>query len=615
MNLMTIDFETYFDSEYTLTKMTTEEYIRDQRFKVHMCGAKIGDGPAELGAEAWLHTHPKSLANNFAFICHHSHFDGLILAHHYGIRPAFWFDTLSMARLVFPHAKSHSLDALATMLGIGKKDMPYNDFRGVRDLSTELYSRVAAGCAVDVELTYQIFTKLIPHVPKDELRLIDATVRMFTEPTLQLDRPRMEWYAQALAKKKGDLLARLEVSAKQLGSNDKFAELLVAMGEDPELKAGKNGPIYAFAKNDDYMRTLLASDNEELAMLAEARIDTKSTGSQSRAQRLLNMDVRGALCVYLNYAGAHTLRDSGGDSMNFQNMKRIDFDDKGVPLEGLEQRGHIRLSILAPEGYQVVVADLSQIECRLLNWMAGQQDVLDKFAAKIDIYSQLASMFYGREITKKDKAERGTGKQLELSCGYGAGGATIVVTAKLGIYGPPVTLTQEQGKMARDLYRTTHPHVKSLWAYAGKVVLPALLAGNSDFMWGPLRVYHGRIYGPGGTWLDYTNLRFGIYREGQEKPEFYTISRHGGMKKMYGAKLVENIIQYLARLVMMGNALSIGERYRTVLRTHDEVVYLAPTVGAPEALEYGLTIMKTPPAWCHGIPLDAEGGFAERYSK
>jgi DNA polymerase family A len=615
MKLVTLDFETYFDSDYTLSKMTTEEYIRDPRFKVHMCGVYPAERAGCIYTNSTTIAFLEQYADDAAFICHHAHFDGLILSHHYGIRPAFWLDTLSMARLVFPHAKSHSLGSLATMLGIGKKDMPYNDFRGVRDLPPELYSRVAAGCATDVELTYQIFTKMLPYVPKDELRIIDMTVRMFTEPTLRLDRARMEWYSAALAKKKGDLLTRLGVSAKQLGSNDTFAQLLEALGEEPEFKAGKNGPIFAFAKNDEYMRTLLASDTEELALLAEARIDTKSTGSQSRAQRLLNMDTRGPLCVYINYAGAHTLRDSGGDSVNFQNMKRIDFDEKGAPLEGLDQRGHIRLSILAPEGYQIVVADSSQIECRLLNWMAGQQDVLDKFANKVDIYSELASMFYGREITKRDKAERGTGKQLELSCGYGAGAATIVVTAKLGIYGPPVQLTEEQGKAARDLYRATHPQVKALWSYAGKIILPALLAANADFTWGPLRVFGSRLYGPDGTWLDYSNLRYGTYFEGQEKPEYFTVSRHGGMKKMYGAKLVENVIQYLARALVMANAVTIGAKYRTVLRTHDEIVYLAPTAEATEALEFGLRTMKTPPAWCSGIPLDAEGGFAERYSK
>lgn len=611
MNVVTLDFETYFDDEYTLSKMTTEAYVRNPRFKAHMVGMKHRN----QGVYVFPKTAMDSQLNPFiptynsaAMVCHHAHFDGLILSHHYGVRPAFWFDTLSMARLVFPHAKSHSLGALSEMLGLGKKDMDYTSFKGVRDLPPELYRRVAAGCMTDIELTHKIFTKLLPYVPKDELRIIDMTVRMFTEPTLRLDRPRMEWYGAALKGKKDELLERLQIDKKTLASNDKFAELLLSMGEEPEMKAGKNGPIYAFAKNDDYMRGLLESPNEALAMVAEARIDTKSTGSQSRAERLLSMDERGALPVYLNYCGAHTTRWSGGDAMNWQNFKRIDFDGFKKPLEGLEQRGHIRLSIMAPEGWQIVVVDSSQIECRMLNWMAGQRDVLDKFADNIDIYSQLASMFYGFEVTKKNVAERGTGKQLELSCGYGAGGATIVTTAKLGIYGPPVSLTAEQGKAARDLYRATHPQVVALWKYAEKIVLPALLAGNQDFMWGPVRVCGKRLYGPGGTFLDYGNL---VY----DGKDFTVARRHGGSQRMYGAKLVENVIQWLARIVLSDAMLKLGARRRIVLCTHDEIVYLAKTEEAQLALDEGLQIMKKAPEWCADIPLDAEGGYDVRYSK
>ncbi len=588
--------------------MTTEEYVRDPRFKTHMMGVKYDAGETFMG-------HPKtSNIDQSAAICQKAQFDGLILSHHYGIKPLFWFDTLSMARLVFPHARSHSLESLAEMLGLGRKTVPYESFKGVRDLPPDLYRRVAEGCENDCDLTYAVFQKLLPYVPKDELRLIDMTIRMFTEPALRLDRERMEWYVAALAHKKRSLLEQLGVMAKDLGSNPKFAALLTALGEEPGMKAGKNGPIYAFAKTDDYMRELLDHENEQLALLAEARVDTKSTGSQSRAQRLLAMDTRGPLCVYLNYAGAHTLRDSGGDQMNWQNFKRIDYGPDKKPLEGLDQRGHIRMSIMAPEGHQLVVVDASQIECRLLNWFAGQQDVLDKFANKIDIYSELASMFYGFKVTKANAAERGTGKQLELSCGYGAGGPTIVTTAKLGIYGPPVTLTPEQGKAARDLYRYTHPHVVQLWKHSGKVILPALLAGSHDFMWGCVRVCGQRLYAPDGTWLDYTNLRHGTWKEGQEKPDFYRLMRRGP-QKMYGAHLVENVIQWLARSMVFQVALQIGARYKVVMRTHDEVVYLAPTAEATEALQFGLDLMKTPPAWCPGIPLDAEGGYDVRYSK
>ncbi len=607
MNLITLDFETYFDSEYTLSKMTTEEYIRDPRFKVHMCGVGTAGSGCKSSAVNFFNgfeifnTYDKDWASKHGFICHHAQFDGLILSHHYNIRPAFWFDTLSMARLVFPHAKSHSLGALAEMLGLQEKTVPYESFKGVRDLPPDLYNRVAEGCANDVELTYAIFQKLLPYVPAEELRVIDLTIRMFTEPTLRLDTDRLAAYLRQTQAEKERLLLQLGVTKAELQSSAKFAALLVSLGVEPPKKPSPSDPgkqIFAFSKTDDGMKELLDHDNETVATLASARLGQKSTLGETRAMRLLSMSDRGNLCVYLNYCGAHTTRWSGGDSLNWQNFTR-----------GSE----IRKSILAPEGYVLVVIDNAQIECRLVNWQAGQEDVLDKFRNKEDIYSQLASMFYGEHVDKSKPEKRGTGKQIELSCGFRAGADSIKETAKRGTYGPSVLLTDAQALAARDLYRSTHPRVVELWKYADKIVLPALLAGGHDFMWGPLRVCGKRIYAPNGAALDYSNLHYGDIG-GKYGPEFYTIARKGP-KHMHGGILVQNIVELMSRMLLSGSMLQVAKYYKVVNCTHDELVYLAPEAQGAEALAFGLQVMKTPPAWCQGIPLDAEGGYAVRYSK
>src|SRR5258708_6425892 len=160
--------------------------------------------------------------------------------------------------------------------------------------------------------------------------------------------------------------------------------------------------------------------------------------------------------------------------------------------------------------------DLSQIECRILNTLAGQWDVVEKFRTGVDIYSELASQFYGFPVDKSKPAERGTGKQLELSAGYGAGGPTIVRTARAGTYGPPVHLSDSQGMQARDLYRGTHPFVVSLWKKADWI-LWALHDGASIAWpdWPFLTIHDHRIFGPDGTWLDFTSLRR-VPMEGQK---------------------------------------------------------------------------------------------------
>lgn len=588
MNLVTLDFETFFDQEYKLGKLTTEEYVRDPRFKVHCTGWKADDKPAYVMDE------PRGVyaahLRESAIVCHHAQFDGLILSHHYGIRPAFWFDTLSMARLVFPHAKSHSLEALAEMLGIGRKKMPYEDFKGVRDLPPDLYNRVAAGCANDVELTYAVFQKMLPYVPKDELRLIDLTVRMFTEPALCFDRERLQAYLEKTQAEKEQLLQSLGVDAAQLHSSEKFAELLRRLGVEPPTKASprvEGKSIYAFAKTDEAMKELLDHENDTVAGLAAARLGQKSTLGETRAERLLGMGCRGALPVYLKYAGAHTLRWSGGDAVNFQNLPR-----------GSEHRK----VLMAPVGYALVVADLAQIECRILNWLAGQQDVLEMFRAGKDVYCEQASRALGRTITKADKAERQLFKTAELGLGYGMGAEKFASALKQqGITADAKAMVQ--------IYRQTHPEVVGLWKQANTWLNCIPNAPKPHKLTDVLTLQNYRIYGPGGTWLDYANLAYDA-----DAREFYVTTRHG-RSKMYGAKLVENVVQYLARLVLGEAMLKIAKRYRIVLTAHDEVVYLAPEKEAAEALEFGLQIMKTPPEWCSDCPLDAEGSYGERYSK
>lgn len=115
-----------------------------------------------------------------------------------------------------------------------------------------------------------------------------------------------------------------------------FTQLLTEAGVDVEYKQGKNGPIPAFAKTDDFMRELLEDPDDYIRGLAEGRLKMKSTFMQTRAETLGWTASRGALPVYLNYSGAGTLRVSGGDKCNWLNFKR---------------QSDIRKSVLAPEFY------------------------------------------------------------------------------------------------------------------------------------------------------------------------------------------------------------------------------------------------------------------------
>lgn len=608
MKIAVLDTETYFDSEYSLKKMTTEAYVRDPRFKLHCVGIKAMDKLPALNAVAqptMTMNHDSFFAMRervpeYAVVMHKAQFDGLILSHHYGVQPAFYFDTLSMSRLVFPHEKSHSLEAMAKKFNLMPKIVPYDEFRGVRDLGPELYNKVAGGCAHDIELTYLVFRYLLPLVPREELKIIDMTIRMFTQPRLRLDRPRMEAYYEKVKADKIAVLDQLGVTKADLQSSAKFAELLVNLGVEPPTKPSPKHPekrIFAFSKTDEAMKALLDDEDDRVAALCAARLGQKSTQNETRSLRLLEMDVRGWLCVFLNTFGAHTLRWSGGDKMNWQNFQR---------------GGEIRKCIMAPEGYVLVIGDESQIECRMLNWLAGEQWVLEAFRQHRDLYSEIATKFYQRPIDKSTLLERGMGKQIELSCGFGSGGPKIVITAKRGTYGPPVTLTQEEGMAARDLYRSTHTKVVDLWKI-GNTMLTHLFNGT-EIKWGPMLVKDHKVYMPNGAFLDYSNLIF----EGTDKygrSEFSMLGRKGKVR-IYGPKFIQNIIEALSREVLVKTMICMQDAGIPVVTcTHDEVVGLVPAQYGQQALDFVLSSLKTPPDWCRDIPLDAEGAFDVRYSK
>jgi hypothetical protein len=588
MNILTLDFETYFDDEYTLKKMTTEAYVRDPRFEALGLGMQLNGGE-----KTWIHgpAIKRALAqydwSKYAVLAHHAHFDGLILAHHYGVKPHVWLDTLSMARLQLGNHISVSLDSLSRHYALMAKSVPYDLFKGKRlaELDSNVLELLGSGCLDDVSLTFDIFQRLAVNFPQEEYRVIDMTVRMFTEPQLigDTDVFAKVWVDEAERKKA--LLSTLDLEAGDLQSADKFAALLEAEGVEPERKPGKNGEIYAFAKTDQFMVDLLEHEDERVRTLAECRLGQKSTLDQTRAERLGFMATRGPMPVYLKYCGAHTTRWSGGDSLNWQNLKR------GSAL---------RKGCLAPAGHKIIKADKSQIECRILNYAAEQWDVIERFKNNVDPYTGIASQFYGREITRDHPAERGVGKQLELSCGYGAGADTIVRTAARGTYGPPVKLSRDEGLAARDLYRSTHPGVVNYWKQASRLI-SALAGTNRPTQWGPL-IVDTEVVHLEGIPIFYPELHFHRDEEGEG---YWRYKSRKGWVKLYGGKLVENVVQFMSRVDMSQSLLRILARtsIRPAQLEHDAAVWVVPDRLVEPFKVVVEEEMTRAPAWLPEIPL------------
>lgn len=660
MNIITLDFETYYDDKYMLSKMTTEAYVRDPRFEVHGVAVRWNEYPdAYMQDTIWygsedikptMRSHHYGVLysidwDNTAVLCHHAQFDGLILSHHYGIKPKMFLDTLSMARLLIGNHLSVSLKSLADHFNLGVKDIPYDLFKGKHwhELTPQVQQQVARGACTDVSLTWDLFQKLAAGsdktiaFPRSEYALVDATVRMFTNPVLEGDTDLLAqiWQKEEAAKRA--LLDELEITVADLRKQWKFAELLRAQGVEPEQKPGKpkacescmydgqsrgahldgstcldcDGKgetarwLYSFAKTDDFMRDLLDHEDDTIRLLAEAKLAAHSNGVQTRTSRLGWMSTRGPMCVYLNYAGTHLAGWSGGDKVNFQNLKR---------------GGPIGKAIGAPKGHKVIIVDASQVECRLLETVAGEEAGLEEFRRGEDPYTKLASKFYHEEIYKPKPGDprqfemeekRGTGKQLRLSCGYGAGADTIVVTAAKGIYGPPVYLTKAQGLEARNLYRGEKPGVVHLWDQAGDVLKK--MAAGMEFDWNVVHIKDKTMIMPGGVPLHYDSLEW--HDDGEDKG-WRLRTRRNGWTRIWGSKFVENLIQALRNVLIKEAWLRCSQAgLDMVTMEHDKLVSVVREHEAEAAFAFMKQEMSRPPAWLPNVPLDSEGYISSTFAK
>ena len=468
MSLITLDFETYYDKDFSLRKLTTEEYIRDKRFETIGVGLKIDDAETKWVSGTCQELKPYLMSfdwANSAVLCHNMMFDGAILAWKFGIVPHIYFDTLCMARALHGVDSSASLSALVERYGLGAKGTEVEDAQGkyITGFTSEELDRYGRYCINDVELTKKLFDVMSKDFPLNELKLIDMTLRMYTQPTLEVDDALLMDRLDEVRCEKSVLLQSLmgklkceteEEVRKKLASNKKFAGLLEEFGVQPPLKTSKTTgkETFALAKNDEGFIALTESEDPFIQQLCAVRLGTKSTLEESRIERFIDIGKRnkGRLPIPLKYYGAHTGRWAGSDKVNFQNLPSRDVKKKTL-----------KNAVIAPEDHMVINCDSSQIEARVLAWLSGQEDLVEAFANKKDVYSLFASEVYGKTITKQNPVERFVGKTCILGLGYGTGASKLQHTLKTTP--PGVELDEDECKRIVDLYRQTNDAIVGLW--------------------------------------------------------------------------------------------------------------------------------------------------------
>jgi DNA polymerase I-like protein with 3'-5' exonuclease and polymerase domains len=621
MNLITLDFETYYDTGFSLSRLTTEEYIRSPEFEMIGVGVKVNGAPAYWvsGSRETIFNSLKKLPwRDSMLLCHNTMFDGAILAWFCKISPAMYLDTLCMARALHGVDAGGSLKALAERYEIGEKGEEVIHAKGKRliDFQPDELHRYGQYCINDVELTYKLFSKMGQHFSQQEIKLIDTTLRMFTHPMMYIDTQLLEERLAELKQEKQDLLAGLidklecaneEEVRQKLASNPKFAALLKDFGVDAPMKVsprtGKE--TYALAKNDEGFIALTEHEDTFIQHLCSVRLGTKSTIEESRIQRFIDVAARNGnrMPVPLKYYGAHTGRWAGSDKINFQNLPSRDKKKKAL-----------KNAVVAPDGYVVINSDSSQIEARILVWLAGQTDVVQMFAEGRDVYSEFATKVYNRKISKADPIERFVGKTCILGLGYGTGAAKLQHTLKTQPPGAVIEL--DEAKRIVNIYRDENDKIPDLWSECDGVLsdIASWVPGKEPYHIGVQKCVLATPDGirlPSGFYIRYPELKLDT---SEDKSRMVYESRKGPVN-IWGGGVVENIVQGLARCVVAEQMLMIGERYRPALTVHDSVVCIAPEDEAEEAMEFIVQCMNTQPEWAKGLPITCEAKFAKSYGE
>jgi len=609
MKLITIDFETYYDKViFSLSKMTTEEYVRDDRFEVIGVSVKVDNKETQWASgsheelKSWLQTFPWKDA---MMVAHNCMFDGFILSEKFGIYPKVYADTLCMGRAIHGVEVGGSLAALAERYKLGVKGDEVIAASGKRreDFTSEELSRYGDYCINDVELTHKLFYAMLGKgFPKQEMKLIDLTLRMFIQPKLDLDLNLLEMHLTDIKEKKAKLLAEANVEKEELASNPKFAELLRSLGVEPPVKispaTGKE--TFALAKNDEEFKALAEHPDVRVQTLVAARLGTKSTLEETRTERFIGIAKRGLMPVPLKYYAAHTGRWGGSDSLNLQNL----------PSRG-DNAGKLKKSIVAPEGYVIIDADSSQIEARVLAWLAGQNDLVEAFTKGEDVYKIMASKIYGKPREEITKEERFVGKTTILGAGYGMG--AVKFKSQLKTFGTDVT--EDDAKHIIEVYRQTYPYIVNLWR-EGQKSLEALSKGMTTSLgkYGVLALALDEkgIRLPSGLLMRYDQLVH--MRDEDDKLQFQYKTRYG-WNKIYGGKVIENVCQALARCIIGEQMIEIAKKYDVVLTVHDAVACIAKEEEAETAQKYVEKCMRWTPEWATGLPVNCESGYGKNYGE
>jgi DNA polymerase len=605
MRFVVIDFETFYTSEYSLSKMSTEEYVTDPRFEIILVGIKIDHAKPYwiTGTKAQIAAHLAALKlYECAVLCHNTMFDGLILVVHFDIIAAVYCDSMLLAQAIIkPFNRSISLDSCLKHINLGilKGTAVHNMIgRPRQSLSKQELESYGAYCMDDCEGEFRLFRYLAPQFPKSELELIDLTLRMYLQPQFELDPNLLAEHLAEVHAKKEQAINSLpaDVVKADLMSNPKFADALTRYGVEPPTKISPTtGMIaYAFAKTDTAWKELEEewADDPIVSALITARISAKSTIEETRTTRLLDIAIKQKkFRVPIRYYAAHTGRDGGTEGINAQNFPRA-------------SKSRMRFAVVAPKNHVVIAADLAQIEARIVAWLANEIALVEGFRRKEDVYADFAVTAYGVSTVKGRSADDDKRRFVGKSCilGLGFGMAAVRLRARLRQEG--ILMELPECERLVNVYRNVkYRRIPLLWRQLDGY-LGLMSSGTGQAKFGPCTLTKHSIILPNGMALVYDRLR----QHATDKYSGWVYNFAGEIRTLWGGKVTENIVQALARILVMDHALTIRNAIglKPALRQHDELDYVVHERHAEKVIAVIGKIMRVPPAWAPDLPVEVE---------
>lgn len=610
-----VDYETYYDKEYSLRTMSTWSYVFDEdKFDAYLVAITDGKGIKYVG-------HPSkfdwSLLKGYTLVAHNVGFDGLVTKRliQDGIIPVFigdceWVDTADL--ISYLHCKRSLKDGVQQFLGIDMSKAVRDQMKGkthAQAIAAGMEEELLKYGGMDADYCLQLWHKL-QHLWPEAERRISKENRESGWRGININEAALNHALRGMGKAEFNGWSTDE---KFVGIDIQTFNALQAIpwvkdGEKPLSphairaaghKAGIGAPSSFGQDNPEFM--VWEDVNAEKFPWVRAIRDFRRLNTVNKKLHNIENGVHDGVFSYqCKYWGASTGRFSGGGDgggkFNVQNMYR-------GPIFGVD----VRKLFVPPAGHKFIVSDYAQVEARVLLWRAGDKSFLELLAKEGNLYQAYAKkrgLYKGNNLKKDDPNLYQHSKVGVLSCGYQCGWSRYRSVAET-TYG--LVMSKEQAQEAVYAYRAIFPLVPERWEHH-KIGLEWSV--NRKDPTHEVALASGRD-------LVYYNPRIKLETSDGKKQIVASDTPGGNATRLYGGLITENEIQATCRDLLRDAWLAaVDAGYTVCLSVHDELVFVVPDAKAnAETLADIKRIMTTCSPWLAGCPLDVESHVLEYYTK